>query len=413
MTTIQLDAFSGSVEDLAALLKEHMPPAMTAALVTELEGATTLRQSGMEKKHEQWVLATLNFLQGIDIPFYNRAPNGDRLKGDKEIPERLTLARQKLSAAEASASQAHSVANEERKKREQIEECFNALRAELAKDTSPHATAQIQAIIDIVDTAQPVGWAKIGDILRARAEAPDERGVRRITIDGREAVLRLGVGRIVHDLMANEEICSECLGLGLVKSSQPYGTGDRKPHESAFPYHHQWLVPCQVCWVGKVQKCGYCTKVTPRYQLQCACAGAVAARKVTAEAQEVERIASLPHVALADYEGKMLYVNDEFISTDEAEEYLLDRPGAVFFACQSTSDLMTLSAGDIMENMQNDATENANPEDGDDVLDFSKDAQSELNALLDVWSKQHVTPRTLWYADDVIVDVPLAAAPEG
>jgi len=55
------------------------------------------QQSGMERKHELWVMETLNFLQHLDIPFYTRDERGDRIpQKDKEIPERLKMALEKF-----------------------------------------------------------------------------------------------------------------------------------------------------------------------------------------------------------------------------------------------------------------------------------------------------------------------------
>lgn len=90
------------LEKLAEHLRFILQPHEVAQLVSILEEAKTQRQSGMESKHEKWVLATLNFLTGMDIPFYNRDKYGQRLRGDageKEIPERLNLLRDKILEA--------------------------------------------------------------------------------------------------------------------------------------------------------------------------------------------------------------------------------------------------------------------------------------------------------------------------
>lgn len=59
---------------------------------------TRPHQSGQEQKHEAWVLATLNFLQRQDIPFYTRDEFGNRISGgDRDIPERLKLVDRKIA----------------------------------------------------------------------------------------------------------------------------------------------------------------------------------------------------------------------------------------------------------------------------------------------------------------------------
>ena len=62
------------------------------------ERCTRPHQSGMEQKHEKWVLETLNFLQHQDIPFYKRDQFGNRISGgDMDIPERLMLVHKKIA----------------------------------------------------------------------------------------------------------------------------------------------------------------------------------------------------------------------------------------------------------------------------------------------------------------------------
>jgi hypothetical protein len=96
MMSIEAFAHSGQVDDVARVLKDILKPAELAKLVTLLEGAETKRQSGMEDKHEKWVLETLNFLHSMEIPVWNHNAKGVRLPHDKEIPERLNLLREKI-----------------------------------------------------------------------------------------------------------------------------------------------------------------------------------------------------------------------------------------------------------------------------------------------------------------------------
>jgi len=64
-------------------------------------------QSGIEKKHEAWVMETLNFLQSNDIPFYSYHANGNRdPKRDKDIPERLNLVQEKIHTLQKDARDA-------------------------------------------------------------------------------------------------------------------------------------------------------------------------------------------------------------------------------------------------------------------------------------------------------------------
>jgi hypothetical protein len=73
-------------------------------------------QSGIEKKHEGWVMETLNFLQALDIPFYTYHPNGDRdPKRDKDIPERLKIVLNQIYTLRTDLRKANTTATEAEK----------------------------------------------------------------------------------------------------------------------------------------------------------------------------------------------------------------------------------------------------------------------------------------------------------
>jgi hypothetical protein len=368
--------------------------------------ATTKRQSGMESNHEKWIMAILNFLNGHDIPFYKRDERGNK-KGEYAIPERLSLLTEKLATAMSNSEKAVEKANDAHVRAGKYQNIIAALEEEF------EGKVVSQRVIDLFEAAKTIDgfWSKSMTV-----SLPDERGITRHRIDARAVVLRLGLSIVTHDLEPNQKICPECLGLGILKCDQSYGLGERKPREDAFPYHHQWLAPCHTCVMGKVTLCEHCKNLLPRFKLECDCAGARSARSERRRNEEIAKVAGFPRVKIADYTGEMVAVGDaagsgeKFISTDEISDYLVRHPDALFFACEKTDSLFEFSAGDIMERMQEDATSNANPVDDEDVLEFSADAQAELNSLLEAWIKKHVTARSLWYPIDVVV-VPKEIAP--
>ena len=68
------------------------------------EKCTRPHQTGMEPRWERWVLDTLNFLQGLDIPFYARDREGKRTGVDLEIPDRLKALRHMIAGERAAAA---------------------------------------------------------------------------------------------------------------------------------------------------------------------------------------------------------------------------------------------------------------------------------------------------------------------
>lgn len=120
------------------------------------EWAKRQKQSGLEKKHEEWVMATLNFLRDMDIPFYSYHPNGDRdPRRDKEIPERLKLTLAKFFETDTQrrklADKNHILRNELSRKNKEIkrlEEELATQREEATKVYKAQLTGEGKGKID-------------------------------------------------------------------------------------------------------------------------------------------------------------------------------------------------------------------------------------------------------------------------
>ena len=78
-------------------MMENMMPRMMDSCFSQMDGERRefmLRHcrgmlDEMEQKYEAWSLATLNFLQAQDIPFYTRDDRGNKVPGkDKEVVPR-------------------------------------------------------------------------------------------------------------------------------------------------------------------------------------------------------------------------------------------------------------------------------------------------------------------------------------
>lgn len=366
------------------------------------------RQTGMEQQNEKVVLELLNIFSRFDIPFYILGPDGRKTGKEHSTPERLQMLQGKyitmgkeVEAATLEARQAEASAAAARKLVGDYELALRAAIDELRENENhEQAAARAKVILENV-VHDPKASVKIGE--------PNDRGVRRVELDAREILLRLCVQRIVHDLAPDERICKQCLGLGIFKATAPYGLGDRKPGEGAFPFHHQWLSECHHCYMGKVRVCPFCNEDLPRSRTRCECNAAQAERMAQEAVKEEERRKGLKRIAFADYDQPMVWCDetDKFVQTDYLEDHLEEHPDAVLFACEPSEPLTWIDAADYIETLQNRATEEASPEDGDDVLDFKDGAEAELEAYLKEWAKKHVIPRSLYYPNmNLIVEVP-------
>lgn len=401
-------------------LAERLTPASTPAGKDGLEKWAVAewdnrpRQSGMEQRNEQFVLGLINLLSRMGIPFYILDERTKQKTGREystiermEMLQRTYVERGELAKkADAAAVAAEQRAMVAAKKVEQYRVAMDAAIAELGDDVEKNvAAARTKVILENVEPSEET--VKYGP--------PDDRGVRQVTLDARVLVLRLCMQRIVHDLAPNEAICTRCLGLGLIKDYSPFGLGDRKPHEDAFPYRHQWLRPCNECYMGKAVLCPHCRKVIPRHTTQCSCKEAQFELDVARQEKETERRKTLPRMSLAEYEHSLLWCDDadKFVNTDSVEDVLEEYPDTVFFACEPSAALTTPKGSDVMERLQEAATEEASPEDGEDVLEYEneKQAELELDTFFEKWAAMYVTARTLYYPNmKLIVEVPLGEA---
>lgn len=216
---------------------------------------------------------------------------------------------------------------------------------------------------------------------------------------------------IIHDLGPDEVVCPVCSGVGMFKTEER--SPDRTWHDgnliTCIPWQNQYLVLCQHCYFGKAQLCAYCKKPS-RSGSRCQCAGAEANRnRIESEAEERRR-ATCKHVALDDYEYDHVWAanNDDYILTDDIEQYLSDSPNPsdeVFFACNPAAIDCKQSAESVMENMREASYDQCS--DCDVTVEFSSDAETELAEALEEWAQKHCTiPVLYWRDDNLIVDVP-------
>lgn len=366
------------------------------------------RQTGMEQQNEKVVLDLINLFAWFEIPFYIRDKRGEKTGREYSTLQRLSMLKEKFKDIGAAAQNANKRADVATALIEKHRLAHAAVLAELW-DASYAAVARARVILQNVE--EPMETVKYGD--------PDDRGVRKVTLDARALVLRLCMQRIVHDLSPDEAICKTCLGLGLIKCSSDYGLGDRKPNEKAFPYLHQWLRDCPSCYMGVAKLCPLCRAEIPRQCTACECTAAKAARELAGHEKEMERQGKLPRVSLEAYKQPMVWCDEcgEYVSVDSIDEHMGgcfddadDRPRRSrlqqFFACEPSAPLTKPEADDIIEALYESSMAEVDPEDGEAVLNIAKEGAAELDAFLEEWAKKHVTARDLYYPNmKLIVEV--------
>lgn len=106
------------------------------------------------------------------------------------------------------------------------------------------------------------------------------------------------------DLQEHQDICPYCYGVGWEVTDQTYNLSDnpdrRPPY---FPFHNQYLIPCQHCYTGVINYCEHCGARLPKGRLKCTCDTVKKEDSIKAaqrEAERLEKAKKLPSSALGD-----------------------------------------------------------------------------------------------------------------
>jgi len=369
----------------------------------------------MTRQHEAWIADVLNFLNDAGAPIYRHDREGTKKGAPYDIPSRLRWTFEALRTARAETARVRAAADHAAtKSQDRVDDLERSLRLAYGAMVPAEGENRPGEAIMLLDNAIDPGQHP--DKCVVLRHKRDERGVTRVKIDARTAFVQVGLDGIVHDLDDDEIICPQCRGLGLCKASSSYGKGERKPREAAFPYHHEWLAPCPACYMGKIRVCQEpvgdkpeirCLKPIPRMRTICDCKPAVAVAAAARAAKEEERRERLPRVKLADYEGEMLYCAgaQRFIMVDEIADHLEDGADE-FFACNPAMVACAVNADQVMEWIEETASDEAGPEGDEEPVDFSTNAKRLLDAVLEAWHEHCVFPKTLHWANmNLIVEV--------
>lgn len=360
-------------------------------------------QTGMEKKHEAWILEVINFLGWLQIPVWETDRHGNRVKGGTyEIPKRLQLAMGKIEEYQKKAYDAAELCRDRGKEIGELKRVIRLVHEALVPE---EGDCRYGEAVMLLTNFHEEKQKPTDPIYR------DENGIGHLRMDVIDVFFRLGMDNLAHDFAPDEKLCGSCWGLALVKGEGRYGMRNIESKEP-FPFKHEWLMACPHCYMGKQKFCTIddCGKTIPRNRTACDCEGAriIAAAK-QAEKEEARR-KTLPRVALADYDGEMLWCEhaDEFIMTDEVEDHLEEHPEEIFYACTPAPAACRPSAEDIIERIKEQAFDEAGPENDDrDLVSFGEDAEEKLQAALGIWFDNCAEVRDLWWKNDnLIVEVP-------
>lgn len=221
---------------------------------------------------------------------------------------------------------------------------------------------------------------------------------KRVELDVTEQLKALYGERqvLVKDLTEDAVLCTSCGGLGIVKNDFRYGLrseGDPIQHPM-FPYHEQAFAPCNACFVGIQTRCKHCQKPLQKGQTRCTCNDAFKELCAEQDAKEKERQKSCKRIPLAEYQGEALYdADDQSFHYDHDD---LDHTHT-YFACKGSKNWVGFDKDDLLDRLKERADEEC--EEGGDMVDWSPEAEAELEQLLKAWFEKNVKVSEAFYPD--------------
>lgn len=203
---------------------------------------------------------------------------------------------------------------------------------------------------------------------------------------------------LVKDLTEGQILCTTCGGLGLQMNDFRFGLrseGDPIQHPM-FPYHEQAFGPCGACYTGVQTLCKHCGKPYPRGYTQCTCDGCCKERSYKLHEKELERQTHCKRIPYAEYTGEAMY-------DDDTETFIYDgdstdlEPGHTYFACKGSKGWVGIDKADLLDNIKERAEQEC--EDGGDMVDWSPEAEAELEKYLLEWFEKNVSVSEAYWPD--------------
>ena len=125
------------------------------------------------------------------------------------------------------------------------------------------------------------------------------------------------------DLIENEEVCPNCKGLGLVVRDNSYGIEGKhgNNHLHMFPYKHQSMTFCPICYNGVIRRCELCGEIIQRGFLRHNCKKQYEIDMLEREKREAEALKNAPLAPPEVSEKNKCFYSDSYSCN---EGYFLD-----------------------------------------------------------------------------------------
>jgi len=231
--------------------------------------------------------------------------------------------------------------------------------------------------------------------------------LKHISLNVSEKIKHILPDTLEKDLQDNEEICSVCHGLGIIKRSHSYGIENSEKPPMANWYDNEYFVWCPNCYFGVIKKCEYCGKILPKGRLKCDCEKQ---REIDEKERRIKYQETISKAKEIDLKDITTYLYDEesdkyYSDIDEFVDYRRQdyRDGSrgynnfyEYFQYEMPEVLWLCDNVDISMDADN-IIESACEELHEDVEDnISVQDREELQELLDNWCKKQTGTTTLY-----------------
>lgn len=231
--------------------------------------------------------------------------------------------------------------------------------------------------------------------------------MKHISLNVLEEIKHVLPNTLEKDLKDNEEICSVCHGLGIIKRDYRFGIEEDVNSSKIDWYDNEYLVWCPNCYFGVVKKCEYCDKILPKNRTKCDCEKQ---REIDKEERIIKYQETIARATEVDLKDVVTYLYDEesnkyysdiydFVDyhlqeyrdgsggCNDFDEYFQYEMPEILWLCDNID--ISMDADSIIESACDELHEDA--EDS-----ISGEDRKELQKFLDDWCKKQAGTTTLY-----------------